>query len=207
MSSTRRSSSSLMTAELWKPLGDVLVELQRFDHALLSFQHVLKLDPRHPDALYKSGALLNQFGRYEEALAHLDLCDELLPNHLRRCRRARGALQSEKARRGAGGRPAGDTRSIRTSRHLQHIGVCVAPLGREEEALAMVRQGLLQLRRTLARPSTTRSFAAGQLHRFNEVFALYDRIRALRLDNAATEWNVALAASPDRQFRSRLART
>jgi tetratricopeptide (TPR) repeat protein len=66
-------------AELWKQLGNILLE--RFDHALLSFQHVLKLDCRHQDAAYKSGVLLNQIGRFEEAVAHLNLCDEVLPNH------------------------------------------------------------------------------------------------------------------------------
>ena len=59
-------------AELWRGLGNVLLELQRYDHALLILQHVLKLDPRRQDAAYKSGVLLHQFGRFEEALAHFN---------------------------------------------------------------------------------------------------------------------------------------
>jgi cytochrome c-type biogenesis protein CcmH/NrfG len=31
-------------AELWKSLANVLLDLQRYDHALLSLQHVLKLE-------------------------------------------------------------------------------------------------------------------------------------------------------------------
>ena len=68
-------------AALWKQMGDALLELQRYDHALLSFQHVLKLDPRHQDAAYKSGVLLNDVGRFEEAVACLDVCDHVRPDH------------------------------------------------------------------------------------------------------------------------------
>ena len=56
-------------AELWNNLGNVLVELERPADALLSFQHALKLNPRHWDAAYQSGILLHQLERFEEALA------------------------------------------------------------------------------------------------------------------------------------------
>src|SRR6185437_12061778 len=68
-------------AALWKAMGDALLELRRYDHALLSFQHVLKLDARNQDAAYKSGVLLHDAGRNEEAVACLELCDKLLPSH------------------------------------------------------------------------------------------------------------------------------
>src|SRR5277367_4756844 len=66
-------------AALWKQMGDALLELQRYDHALLSFQHVLKLNPRQQDAAYKCGVLLDAAGRFDEAVNHLNLCDEILP--------------------------------------------------------------------------------------------------------------------------------
>src|SRR5580658_4066063 len=53
-------------AALWKQLGEVLLALRRYDHALLAFQHVLKLDPHNQDAAYKSGVLLHDAGRWEE---------------------------------------------------------------------------------------------------------------------------------------------
>jgi tetratricopeptide (TPR) repeat protein len=46
-------------AALWRQHGDTLVQLARLDQALLSFQEALKLDPRHHDALYKSGIVLH----------------------------------------------------------------------------------------------------------------------------------------------------
>ncbi|MEI9925820.1 MAG: tetratricopeptide repeat protein [Bradyrhizobium sp.] len=68
-------------AGLWHHLGNVFLELDHLDHALLSFRHVLELDPQHHDAGYKSGILLNHMGRFDESIARLDLCDALLPNH------------------------------------------------------------------------------------------------------------------------------
>lgn len=46
-------------ANLWRDLGNVLFDLKRPDDALLSFQHVLTLDPEHWDAAYRCGYLLN----------------------------------------------------------------------------------------------------------------------------------------------------
>ena len=69
-------------AGLWKHLGDALMELQRPADALLSLQHASKLDPRDCDAAYKSLFLLHNLGRFEEALAQFDRCDELQPDHV-----------------------------------------------------------------------------------------------------------------------------
>ena len=45
-------------AELWKNLGNVLLDLKRPADALLSFQHALKLTPRHWHAAHQSAVLL-----------------------------------------------------------------------------------------------------------------------------------------------------
>lgn len=68
-------------AESWTRLASVLVLLQRPDHAIQSYEHALKLDPRYWYAAYNCAVLLLQSKRFEEALVKLDLCDELQPNH------------------------------------------------------------------------------------------------------------------------------
>ena len=68
-------------ADLWRNLGNVLVDVERPADAILSFQHALKLNPRHWDAANKAGLLLYRSERFEEALACFNLCDELQPNH------------------------------------------------------------------------------------------------------------------------------
>ncbi len=54
--------------------------LQRPAEALLTFQHVLKLNPRHWDAAYRCGFLLDKLERPAEALSYFDLGDRLKPN-------------------------------------------------------------------------------------------------------------------------------
>ena len=69
-------------ADLWRNLGDVLVELDRPQDAIPSYQHALKLDPRHLDAARKAGLLLHQAARDEEALSCFNLSEELEADHL-----------------------------------------------------------------------------------------------------------------------------
>ena len=180
-------------AELWRHLGDILVQLTRFDQALLSFQHVLKLDPRHQDALYKSGALLNQFGRYAEALAHLDLGAEMLPNHAPTLQaRARTLYNLKRLEESlAEGRRAhrldpGDANTC------NNIGAALRLLGRDQEALGWFDKAL-EIRPNSVDPLNNKMISLFHLHRFEEVFMLYARMKSLRLDNATTEWNASLA--------------
>ena len=49
-------------AELWRNLGNALVEAGRPADAILSLQQALKLDPRHFDAAHKTALLLYQSG-------------------------------------------------------------------------------------------------------------------------------------------------
>ncbi len=69
-------------ADLWKGMGDVLVELDRPAEALLSYQQALKLNQNHWGAANECGRLLHRLRRFlEEALSYFHLCDLLLPNH------------------------------------------------------------------------------------------------------------------------------
>jgi tetratricopeptide (TPR) repeat protein len=179
-------------AGLWKQLGDVLLKLERHDHALLSFQHVLKLNPRHQDAAYKSGVLLNHVGRYEEALTYLNRCDEALPNHgptlaarartLFTLKKFEPAL-ADNLRANAFDPGNGDT--------CNNIGACLQALGREEEALAWFDRALQRLPNAIE-ILNNKAFILGKLQRFDEAFALYDLINARNLNDATTDWNLAL---------------
>src|ERR1700722_4884974 len=179
-------------AGLWKRLGDMLLELERLDHALLAFAHVLKLNPRHQDAAYKSGVLLDQSGRFEEALAHFNLCDEVLPNHAPTLRgRARTLSGLKKFEQALADNRLANTLDPGSADTCNNIGACLQSLGREEEALSWFDQALVHLPDAIE-ILNNKAFMLGQLQRFKQAFAFYDHIRALHLNNATTDWNLAL---------------
>ncbi|TQF39491.1 hypothetical protein UNPF46_12965, partial [Bradyrhizobium sp. UNPF46] len=45
-------------AELWRQMGDALIQARRSSEALLCFRRAFELDPGHADAAYKAGHLL-----------------------------------------------------------------------------------------------------------------------------------------------------
>jgi tetratricopeptide (TPR) repeat protein len=179
-------------AARWKQLGDALLQLQRNDHALLSFQHVLKLDPRDQDAAYKSGVLLHDAGRSEEAIAALDICDQLLPNHAPTLRaRARALLALRKFEQALSDSLRANALAPDNADTLNNIGACLQSLGRDGEALTWFDRALAHLPDSIE-ILNNKANALQQLQRFPEALALYDDIRARRLDNATTDWNLAL---------------
>ena len=179
-------------ATLWKQLGDALLQLQRYDHALLSFQHVLKLDPSDQDAAYKSGVLLHDAGRFEEATAVLNLCDELRPNHAPTLQaRVRALLSLRKYEQALSDNLRADALVPDNADTLNNIGACLQALGREEEALGWFDRALEHLPNAIEILNNKANLLQ-QLQRFEEALALYDDIRARRLNNATTDWNLAL---------------
>jgi tetratricopeptide (TPR) repeat protein len=179
-------------ATLWKLLGDALLESKRYDHALLSFQHVLKLDPRHQDAAYKSGVLLHDARRFDEATAILDLCDELLPNHAPTLQaRARALLGLRKFEQALSDNLRANALAPDNADTLNNIGACLQSLGREEEALVWFDRALERLPDSIE-ILNNRANILQQLQRFEEALSLCDDIRARHLNNATTDWNLAL---------------
>jgi tetratricopeptide (TPR) repeat protein len=179
-------------AALWKQMGDALLELQRYDHALLSFQHVLKLDPRHQDAAYKSGVLLNDAGRFEEAAACLDVCNDVLPNRAPTLQaRARALLGLKKFEASLADSLRANKLRPGDADTLNNIGACLQSLGREEEALAWFDRALERLPDSIEILNNKTSIL-GQLQRFDEALALYDHIRARQIANPMTDWHLAL---------------
>ncbi len=178
-------------SELWKCLGNILMELERFDHALLSFEHVLRLDPRDQHAACKSGVLLDHFGRFNEAIAHFNLCDALLPNHaptlLGRARALFNLKKFEEA--------LVDSRRVYeldpgNADNCNNIGTMLQWLGRYEEALEWFGKAL-QIRPDLAVALSNTSSVLVHLHKFDDFFAVHDRIKALKQNNATTDWTLS----------------
>jgi tetratricopeptide (TPR) repeat protein len=179
-------------AALWKQMGDALLELQRFDLALLSFQHVLKLDPRHQDAAYKSGVLLNDAGRFAEALACLNVCDDVLPNRAPTLQaRARALLGLKKVEPSLADSLRANTLRPGDADTLNNIGACLQSLGRAEEALVWFESALEHLPDSVEILNNKAS-ALGQLQRFEEALTLFDQIRARHPADALTDWHLAL---------------
>jgi len=179
-------------AALWKQLGDVLLELQRRDHALLAFQQVLALDPRNREAACKSGLLLNEVGRFKEAVTCLNLCDELLPDQAPTLQaRAWALLNLRKFEDALADNLRADTLQPGDANTVNNIGSCLQWLGREEEALVWFDRALERQPHSID-ILNNKAVTFGQSQRFEEAFAFYDCIRARQLNNATTDWNLAL---------------
>ena len=179
-------------ADLWQNLGEVLFTLNRPADALLSFQHALKLDPRHWGAMHNSGLLLHQQGRFEEALNHFDSCNELRPDNISTLRMRAVALrelrrfeESLLADRQVYALSPGDIETC------HNIGAALRVLGQYEEALEWFDR-TLALRPNLIQALNNKASSLAQLQRFDEAFAVYDRTKELGLNNALTDWNLAL---------------
>ena len=179
-------------AELWRNLGEVLVALDRKAEAILAFQHALKLDPRHWDAANKSGHLLYQSKRYEEALAHFNLCDELQPNHaptlqtralvLSRLNRLEEALADNLRAHEV------DPSDPET---MNNTGDVLLWLGRADESVEWCDKAIA-LRPDLFVAHANKAAALAQLHRFDEAFAIYERLNRAGTNTAMGKWNLSL---------------
>ncbi|MBV9563635.1 MAG: glycosyltransferase family protein [Bradyrhizobium sp.] len=179
-------------AELWRHLGNVLLELKRPAEALLAFQHVTKLDPQHWDAAFKSGVLLHEAGRLQEAIACFTRCDELKPDHVLTLYMRGRALNSLKRfaealadNRRAHALDPGDADVC------NNIGGILQLLGRDAEAIEWLDEAL-ELRPDRLDALRNKALWLVELHRFDEAFATYDRLRALDPGNATDTWNLSL---------------
>jgi tetratricopeptide (TPR) repeat protein len=179
-------------AELWKNLGEVLVDLDRQDQAVLSFRHALKLDPRHWDATNRCGLALYRLKRFEEALALFERCDELQPDRaltlqmralaLRSLNRLDDALADNRRAHELDPSDA-DT--------CNNLGDVLLALGRERESLEWFDEAL-KLQPDFSSALTNKALALAQLHRFDEAFAIYERLNRSGANTAMGAWNLAL---------------
>jgi tetratricopeptide (TPR) repeat protein len=178
-------------AELRVKLGRALVELERLTDALSAFQNALRLSPRQWDAAYESGVIHHKLGQLERSLKHLDLCRELRADDASTLQ-LRGLVlmalkRFEESLADSLAAHAVDPSSVETR---NNIGGALLSLGRDEEALTWF-DGALEIRPNLTEALNNKIVSLGQLHRFEDAFALCRRMKASKLDNARTEWILA----------------
>jgi tetratricopeptide (TPR) repeat protein len=179
-------------AELWRNLGEALIALDRQDEAILALQHVLKLNPRHWAAANKCAYLLYRLKRFEEALAHFNLCDELQPDHAptlqTRALTLYGLNRLEESL--ADNRRAHE---LDPADHetINNIGDVLLWLGRPDEAIEWFDKAIA-LKPDLVVAHTNKASAFAQLHRFDEAFAIYERVNRAGVNTPMGKWNLAL---------------
>jgi tetratricopeptide (TPR) repeat protein len=180
-------------AELWRQIGDILLQQERYDQALLGYQHALKLNPDHPDALYKSGVILDRFGRYEEALAHLDRGDKALPNRaLTLQARARTLFNLKRLEESWAEAKRVYRLDPDNADTCNNIGAALRLLGRHKEALKWFDKAL-DIKPNSLEIINNKIILLYHLHRFDEIFALYARVKSLKLNDATIDGVVSLA--------------
>jgi tetratricopeptide (TPR) repeat protein len=166
-------------ANLWKNLGDILVELQRPADALLSFQQALKLKLDHWPAANECGIVLHAMGRLEQALSYFNLCDSLQPNHFPTLHKRAICLCSLK----------GFDETLPEIRRVQAIdptnaeihndvGMVLQSFGQDAMALEWFDQAL-KLRLNFTDALHNKAVSLARVHRFQEALAAYEHLKAV----------------------------
>jgi tetratricopeptide (TPR) repeat protein len=179
-------------AESWTRLASVLVLLQRPDHAILSYEHALKLDPRYWCAAYNCAILLLQSKRFEEALVKLDLCDELQPDHATTLNGRGLALHNLNRFEEA----LSDNRQAQaldpTNADIcNNIGAALHKLSRREEALEWFDRAL-DLRPNFVGALDNKASTLSEIQRFDEAIMVDRHVKRIDPENAETDWNMGL---------------
>jgi tetratricopeptide (TPR) repeat protein len=179
-------------AELWTRLANVLVLLQRPDHAILSLEHALKLNPRYWYAANNCAVLLLQSKRFEEALVKLNLCDELQPDHATTLNGRGMALHNLNRFEEA----LSDNRQAQaldpTNADIcNDIGAALQKLSRDEEALEWFDRAL-DLRPNCVAALNNKASTLSGIQRFDEAVMVYRDMKRIDPENAEPDWNVAL---------------
>jgi tetratricopeptide (TPR) repeat protein len=184
-------------AELWTNLGRALVEAGRPADAIRTFQQALRLNPQHWVAACQSALLLLDLERYEEAINHFELCEELRPNQAPVRQAHAVALQGlavslndqrrfEEAL--VAGRQAYALDPTKAD-ICNLIGSCLQSLCRDEESLPWLEKAIeLQPSHLGALYNKARAFR--QLRRFDEAVAVYFRMGLLIPDSFAIERHI-----------------
>jgi tetratricopeptide (TPR) repeat protein/ADP-heptose:LPS heptosyltransferase len=182
--------------QLWKKLGEALIDLERRPDALLAFQHVLKLDPHDWHAAALCGILLNETGRPEEALgcldaylalghplqAHQALVSETRAIALHRLNRIEEA--------------AAENRRLlaldpENAEACNNLAAALQLLGKDAEASEWLERAI-KLRPDYFDALINTAASLQQLHRFDEAAAVYGRLKAIAPDAAEPGLNLAL---------------
>jgi Flp pilus assembly protein TadD len=159
--------------------------------ALLNFQNVLKLDPRHGDAARECGVILYMLRRFEEAHPYFELCDQLRPNHVPTLyMRGQSFISLGRLEEALTDHQRAYALDPTKPEICTSIGVVLRSTGREEQALPWYDRAI-QLQPNSVEALNNRAVCLGQLHRFDEAFEAYDRVKALNPNNAEIDWNIS----------------
>jgi tetratricopeptide (TPR) repeat protein len=191
-----------LASEFWRARGQVLVDLERPEQAALNFQQVVKLKPSDQIAAYDCGSLLCQLDRHEEALPYLNLSDELRANHAPTLR-TRGLALSKL------GKFEEALADMRRAHGLEpnqadvcnNIGAFLQRLGRYAEALPWFDQAV-RLKRDYPTAAINKAYSLGQLHRFDEAFAVYAALKLSHPNHPEATWALSLLQMLTGDFES-----
>jgi tetratricopeptide (TPR) repeat protein len=179
-------------ADLWRHIGNVLIDAERRADALLCFQHALKLDPRQWETAYKAGHLLYDMGRFEEALSHLERSVEQRPDSAPTLHMRALVLKSLNRLDEA---LANSVRAIEldpiNADACSNMAKILQGLGRNEEALSWYDRSLA-IGPNIASTVTSRAKLLGELGRLDEAMKEYERVLVIEPSQAAAAWNLSL---------------
>ncbi len=187
-------------AELWRQLGEVLVDVERTDEAVLAFQHALTLDPDNLGAADQCGNLLRALRRFEEALACFVRSDELRPDQAQTLylrghtfsdlkRYAEALADLTRARTLDPGHPG-----IGNS-----LGYVLQHLGRHDEALAAFDQAIA-LKPDYVEALNSKASLLSHFGRFEQALAITERVLTLQPGYVPAHINRALWLSELHRF-------
>ena len=160
--------------------GLTLHALNRFDEALASYDHALKVRPHYAEALCNRGLALHELKRFDEALASYNRALTLRP-HYADVLSNRGLTLHELKRFDEA--LASYDRALRVrpnyAEALSNRGMALRELNRLEDALESYDRALV-VRPEFVKAHSNRGNALHELNRFDEALASFDR--ALRVD-------------------------
>lgn len=178
-------------ASLWLSHGQTLVKLERPADALISFQHALRLRPRHWEAANQCGVLLHQLGRIEESLSYINICDQLRPNHLPTLQQRAALLLGLKRFEDAlvicrvAYELDSDDANI-----CNNLGIALRFLKEDEESLEWFDRAS-ELQPNFGNALHNKAVALTKIHKFEEAFAIYDRLKESDPNDAVADLGVA----------------
>jgi len=173
-------------------LALALEQQGRFAEALKSYQRLIEREPHHLEAAHRCGfLLLSRLGRAADALAYLDLCDRLHPNHASVLdHRSQALLELRRPAEALTDGLAAHALNPANADICNNIGVALQLLQREDEALAWFDKAVA-LRQGFAKAVANKAFTLTQIQRFDEALAAFGQAKAIDPSDAGAELNCA----------------
>ncbi|WP_257164875.1 tetratricopeptide repeat protein [Bradyrhizobium sp. SRS-191] len=179
-------------AALWSDLGDALIAVGRALDAVLCFRRTLELDPIRASAAFKAGGILRETRQLEDAVAFLDVSNNLQPEHSPTLRLRALALDGL-------GRHAEALRDNLRADELQPndpeigngIGYDLMKLGRYTESLEWFDRAI-EVQPDFAQAIHNKALSLFQLNRFGEAAEAFERLQQIDGKNPEAIWDFAL---------------